>query len=404
MKEYSRTLILLSVFVFLVMLGMTLISPILPLYATAMGASVFMVSLLVAVFALSRMLLDLPAGMLGAKYHPKTLILFGMALVCLSSILCGFARDYWVLLLGRVIEGVGSAFYTTMSTTLLALVVPEKTRGKSMSLYTGMLLLGGIFGPGVGGLIASVWGLQAPFFFYALVVGIGFVLVALMIEKTAVPHNVRPITFNDVRQVVKDPSVMLVNLATLSLFFTRAGLTATVTPLFAYKNLGISEVMLGLTLTCTSLCMFFTMTPSGSYTDKHGRKPSMIAALVLTGAVAAFIPFTQSYLSFVGVMVIYGATLGLSGPISAWLIDLTPKERLGVSMGVFRTVNDAGFVLGPLVLGGIAGATMNDGKISYVPYMVAAIYLFIVGFILIKVRDPVAEGKRPKAASGSLET
>lgn len=404
MKEYGKTLILLSVFVFLVMLGMTLISPILPLYATTMGASVFMVSLLVAVFALSRMLLDLPAGMLGAKYHPKSLILLGMALVSGSSILCAVAPNYWVLLLGRVIEGVGSAFYTTMSTTLLALVVPEKTRGESMGFYTGMLLLGGIFGPGVGGLIASIWGLRAPFYFYALVVGIGFVLVATMIERTAIPHNVRPITFKDVRQVVKDPSVMLVNLATLSLFFTRAGITATVTPLFAYKNLGISEFLLGLTLTSTSLFMFFTMTPSGTYTDKHGRKPSMIAALVLTGAVAAFIPFTRNYLSFVGMMVCYGATLGLSGPISAWLIDLTPKERLGVSMGVFRTVNDAGFVMGPLVLGGIAGATMNDGRISYVPYMVAAIYLFVVGSVLIKARDPVAEGKRPKAAPGSLET
>ena len=102
--------ITLSTFVFLVMMGLSLISPVLPLYAMSFGASVFMVSLLVAAFAVSRMLLDLPAGLLGSRYHPKSLMLFGLALISSSSILCALAPNYWMLLLGRIIEGAGSGF------------------------------------------------------------------------------------------------------------------------------------------------------------------------------------------------------------------------------------------------------------------------------------------------------
>ena len=91
MKKELRMVVTLSSFVFLVMMGLSLISPVLPLYAMAFGASVFMVSMLVAAFAVSRMLLDLPAGLLGSRYHPKSLMLFGLALISSSSVLCALA-------------------------------------------------------------------------------------------------------------------------------------------------------------------------------------------------------------------------------------------------------------------------------------------------------------------------
>jgi len=393
MRPELRMVITLSAFVFLVMMGLSLISPILPLYAMAFGASVFMVSMLVAGFAVTRMLLDLPAGILGSRYHPKSLMLFGLALISSSSILCAFAPNYWVLLVGRIIEGAGSGFYTTMSTTLLVMSVPRDSRGKYMSIFTAMLLLGGIIGPGVGGLIAARFGLQAPFFFYALVTAIGFVLVLVLIERSEVPRARDGISLGDVRTVLRRPSVLLVNLATFSLFFTRAGVSSTVVPLFAYQNLHLDEAMLGGILTFTALSTFATMTPSGTYTDKHGRKPSMMACLALTGLVTVLIPFAANLAGFVVLMMGYGLTLGLSGPMAAWMSDLVPREQLGPAMGLFRTVNDAGFFAGPLVLGAVAQSTMDGTQLSYVPFVVAGIFLFVITSVLIKARDPVGEGK-----------
>jgi MFS family permease len=385
--------ITLSTFVFLVMMGLSLISPILPLYAMAFGASIFMVSMLVAAFAVSRMILDLPAGLLGSKYHPKSIMLLGLALISSSSILCALAPNYWVLFAGRLIEGAGSGLYTTMSTTLLAMSVPPETRGRYMSIFTAMLLLGSITGPGVGGVIAAVWGLRAPFFFYALVTAVGFLLVLLLIERSAVPRAREKISLDDLKAVVRTPSVVAVNLATFALFFTRAGVSSTVVPLFAYKNLHMTEAVLGGILTLTAFSTFATMTPSGTYTDRHGRKPSMMACLVLTGLVIILVPFATGYVSFVMIMIGYGLTLGLSGPMAAWMSDLVPRERLAPAMGLFRTVNDAGFFVGPLVLGSVAGATLAGDQLTYVPFALAGVFLFTITLILVGARDPVGEGK-----------
>ena len=393
MKKELRMVITLSAFVFLVMMGLSLISPVLPLYAISFGANVFMVSMLVAAFAVSRMLLDLPAGLLGSRYHPKSLMLFGLALISSSSVLCALAPNYWVLLVGRIIEGAGSGFYTTMSTTLLVMSVPQENRGKYMSIFTAMLLLGGITGPGVGGLVASLWGLRAPFFFYAMVTAIGFVLVLLLIERSETPRAKESISLLDLKAVINIPSVLLVNLATFSLFFTRAGITSTVVPLFAYKNIGMTEVVLGGILTTTAFSTFLTMTPSGSYTDRHGRKPSMMACLALTGVITMLIPLATSYFGFVGLMTAYGLTLGLSGPMAAWISDLVPRDKLAPAMGLFRTVNDAGFVAGPVVLGSVAGATLDGGRLTFWPFLIAGIFLFAITVLLLKARDPVGEGK-----------
>ena len=241
--------------------------------------------------------------------------------------------------------------------------------------------------------IAAAWGLRAPFFFYALVTAIGFALVLVMVERSETPRAKEKISLVDLKVVVKTPSVFLVNLATFSLFFTRAGVSSTVVPLFAYKNLDMSEVVLGSILTLTAFSTFVTMIPSGSYTDKHGRKPSMMACLALTGMVTVLIPFSTGYLGFVAVMIGYGLTLGLSGPMAAWMSDLVPRDRLGPAMGLFRTVNDAGFVAGPVVLGSVAGATMDGDRLTYIPFALAGLYLFVITVILVKARDPVGEGK-----------
>lgn len=395
-------IISLSACVFLVMMGYTIVSPVLPLYALTMGASFSAVSFLVSAFALTRMCLDLPAGLLGSRFHPKDLMMAGVATVSLASVVCALAPNYWVLLVGRLLEGAGSAFYTTMSTTTLAMTAPKEARGKHLSIYTSMILFGSVSGPSIGGVTARYFGLSAPFWVYAGVTAFGILLVHVALSKSDMPRASEKVTVADLREHVKDRSAMLVNLATFSLFFLRAGVGATLVPLFAYKNLGLTEDVLGVTLTATALCTFATIVPSGTFTDRHGRRPSMMACLMLAGLTTLLIPFSWNYPSFVGFMLLYGLTLGLSGPMAAWIADLVPREKLAPAMGLFRTINDAGMVAGPAVLGSTAGITGANSTVTFVPFAVAAGYLALIGLLLAFARDPVGEGRPPSKGIGPI--
>lgn len=83
-----------------------------------------------------------------------------------SSALCGFAASYGELLFWRAVGGLGSAMFTISATALLLASVGPELRGRASGLYQGGFLLGGMTGPAIGGLLATI-SLTAPFFFYA---------------------------------------------------------------------------------------------------------------------------------------------------------------------------------------------------------------------------------------------
>ncbi|MBE0525904.1 MAG: MFS transporter, partial [Candidatus Thorarchaeota archaeon] len=176
--EYEGSIVIvlnLSLVTLLVLLGLSMVAPILPTYAESFQVSYIFVGFVISSFALARMFLDIPAGLLSKKFDKKKIMIGGLVLIYISSILAGIASDYIILVIARLIEGAGSALYVTTATVYLAQISGKEKRGQWMSFYMGMLLLGSIFGPTFGGIIADAYGIRAPFFAYALIMGLGII-------------------------------------------------------------------------------------------------------------------------------------------------------------------------------------------------------------------------------------
>jgi len=364
---------------FLVLLGLSMVSPILPTYAESFQISYTLVGFVISSFAITRMLLDMPAGILSRKFDKKKIMISGLILISVSSILAGLAPNYITLIIARMIEGAGSALYVTTATVFLVQISGEEKRGQWMSLYMGMLLLGAIFGPTFGGIIADTYGMRAPFFAYAIITGLA-VIPTLVLPKLANSGNVsshlnlREIV-RDMLQVLSNPSFLLVSFAVFTLFFLRTGVRTTLVPLFAANNLGLDSTAIGLILTIGGITTALTIVPMGKFSDKIGRK------LTLSIAVA-----------------IYGAVIGLSGPAAAYVTDVSPQDKLEISMGLYRMISDFGFVVGPLLLGFLADVTATpvegasqSGLIGVLPFAVASVILIVAFFVLLKAADPVRD-------------
>jgi DHA1 family multidrug resistance protein-like MFS transporter len=399
-----QTLILLnlSFVTFLVMLGLSFVSPILPSYAESFQVSYIEVGLVISSFAVTRMVLDIPTGFLLKRVDKRVVMVAGLVLIVASSIIAGVAPDYNVLLVGRTIEGAGSALYVTAATVFLAQIAGKEKRGHAMGIYSGMLLLGSIFGPTFGGIVASVYGIRAPFFAYALVVGIGliptFVLPKMNNSNGSNSSFKLRYAFADMRSILVYPSFFLASLATFVLFFMRTGVRSMLVPLFAANNLGLGSSDIGLVLTVAGITTAATMVPMGSLSDKIGRRNPLIVCLLLTAAATMWIPFSSNLLFLSLSLAAYGAVIGLSGPIAAFVTDVSPPDKLELSMSLYRMISDIGFIVGPLLLGYLAD---TSGKLSFVgtsnvhigefPFLVAALIAVLVGFALLKARDPVKE-------------
>lgn len=391
MKQRLFVILNLSLVSSFVILGVSIISPVLPQYALSFSIPVALVGWAISAFALARVVMDIPAGFLADRFGRKRNMIFGLLLIILSSIVAGTANNYAWLILARIVQGIGSALYVTSATTWVAQVTAGESRGRYMALYSGLIFAGSSFGPTIGGYIAFHFGLHAPFYAYATFALVGLI-ATLPLKETAdsAQTTQSKMRVKDVPSVLLNRPFLLVNCSVLALFFLRSGLRSTLVPLYASLNLGLSEDKIGILMTvaavATALCTF----PSGFLSDKVGRKKPIMACLFLSGIVALLIPLQGSLNSLIGVMAFYGLATGLQGSIAAWPADVAPKDKLGTSMGVYRVMGDIGMVLGPITVSYVADYT-GDLTVTFAPFLIPAILCFITGVLMIWAKDPAAK-------------
>jgi DHA1 family multidrug resistance protein-like MFS transporter len=391
MKRRLFVILNLSLVSGFVILGISIISPVLPQYALSFSIPVALVGWAVSAFALARMVMDIPAGVLADRFGRKRNMVFGLILIILSSIAGGTADNYIWLISARIAEGLGSALYVTSATTWVAQVTAGESRGRYMSLYSGLIFAGTAFGPTIGGYAAVHFGLRAPFFAYAFFAFIGLMATLPLKEPTDTAQATRAkVRMRDVPSVLLNGPFLLVNCSVLALFFLRAGVRSTLVPLYASLNLGLTEDRIGILLTVaaivTSVCTF----PSGWLSDRVGRKRPIMACLFLSGIAVLLVPLQQSLGGLMGIMAFYGLATGLQGSIAAWPADVAPKDKLGTAMGVYRVMGDIGLVLGPITVTYIAGY-IGHSTVTFTPFLVPALLCFVVGVLMIWAKDPASK-------------
>jgi len=383
MKQRLFVILNLSLVSGCVILGVSIISPVLPQYALSFSIPIALVGWAISAFALARVVTDIPAGFLADRFGRKIIMISGLVLIIVSAIQAGLADTYAWLIFARIVGGIGSALYMTASTTWVAQISAGKSRGRYMALYTGLVFAGTAFGPTVGGYTAAHFGLNAPFFAWAAL-GVAGLIATLPLKETAERSKMR---VKDILSVLSNRPFMLVNCAVLAMFFLRVGVRSTLVPLYAYLNLGLSEERIGILLTVAAVATAASTFLSGWLSDRVGRKRPVMACLFLSGIVVLFIPSQGSPADLMGIMALYGLATGLQGSMAAWPADVAPKGRLGISMGVYRVMADVGMFLGPITVTYIAGYT-GDETVTFMPFLAPAILAFVVGVLMIWAKDP----------------
>jgi len=388
MKQRLFVILNLSLVSGCVIMGVTIISPVLPQYAPLFSIPVALVGWAISAFALARVVTDIPAGFLADRFGRKNIMILGLVLVILSATGAGLADTYAWLIFARVVGGAGSALYMTAGITWVAQASAGKARGRYMSVYQGLLLAGTVFGPPIGGYTAARFGLSAPFFTWAAL-GVASLIATIPLKEPADSSqaNRSEMRIKDVLGVLSNHPFMLVNCAVLALFFLRLGVQSTLVPLYADLNLGLSEDRIGLLLMVAAVATAASTFPAGWLSDRVGRKRPVMACLFLTGIAVLLIPSQESVAGLMGIMAFYGLATGLQGSIAAWPADVASKDKLGISMGVYRVMMDMGMVLGPITATYIAGYT-GDQTVTFTPFLVPALVVFVVGVLMIWAKDP----------------
>src|SRR3954453_2670313 len=158
------------------MVGLTMIVPLLPFYATELGASATVVGLLVSAFSVAQLAVAPLWGNFSDRYGRRPAILAGLLLTSCAYVIFGFAGSVPVLLLSRLVQGLGGGTIGVVQAYVADASSPEE-RTKSLGWLSAVTSLGAVAGPAFGSAMISIGGRAAP--------GIGAAALALLVAGFA---------------------------------------------------------------------------------------------------------------------------------------------------------------------------------------------------------------------------
>jgi DHA1 family multidrug resistance protein-like MFS transporter len=351
-----KNLLILSFTLVVVTLGFGLVMPIIPFYMDQFGAGGLELGLLVASYAVMRLIFGPIWGSLSDCIGRKPVMLIGILGYGITMVGFGLATQLWMMFVARILSGVLSSATSPTTMAYISDSTSEEERGGGMGLLGAAAGLGTIFGPALGGLLAE-HSLATPFF-----VAAGLSLAAMLLIILFLPESLEKEaqSTENIDRPLLDPRAWLeaifspIGPLLLLAFFATSGMMLFygILGLYALNRFGSGTEQVGYIFTILGLVTVIGQgLIVGPFTKRYGDLP-----LIKTG-------FLLSAISMLGVMMAGSYTLlllaiALFSLFSAVLIpaitSLTSKQTTmsqGVTMGLNNSFISLGRIFGPLVGG-----------------------------------------------------
>ncbi|GAB7094394.1 MFS transporter [Halolamina litorea] len=338
--------------------------PILPALGSVIGASAFVVGLILSINRFTRLLLATPAGQVLDRFGTRRPMLIGLVVQGLVPFgyvlgldpgpipLSGAALFF----LSRAVWGVGSAFVFVGAFTTVTHVTSPANRGKWVGYMRGGQSLGFPAGLILGGVLSEAYG-NSGAFVIAGVLGLFAAFVAFVVLPNVEGSSTATTRLRDLPAVVRsDARVFGIGATNFSVRLLYAGILLSTAVLYTTEN-GISLGSLGETgasgivMAVSVLAMSVTTLLVGRLSDGlPSRTYTVIPALGLLASGFALLAFLPTVEGTVAGVAMIGIGVGGTGPpLLAYLGDIAPGEDVGKLGGVYNVFGDLGSTIGPLV-------------------------------------------------------
>lgn len=160
----------------LAVLNLTMLSPALPSIMEDLQVSATTAQWLTSVYALvEAVVIPLSAYLVG-RFTTRQLYISALSVFTLGSLAAALAPNFWVLLLGRIMQAACTGAVMPMVFTVILLVFPREKRGTAMGVIGLIIGFAPAVGPSLSGLLVDSVGWRALF---AIVTTLGVVVVVL---------------------------------------------------------------------------------------------------------------------------------------------------------------------------------------------------------------------------------
>ncbi len=391
-----QTLITLLLSVFIALLGIGIIIPIMPVFATELGASGFSLGMIIAAFSVSRGLLQPVVGNLSDKFGRKWFLVAGLFIYGLVGLLIPQATSVVDLILIRGFHGVGSAMIVPIAMAYMSFLAPEGQDGRYMGYLNIAIFCGIGCGPIFGGFFSDMWGMGAAFYAMALLSFAAFILVF-----RNMPAYVPPQTKGQAGLFLS-MSRMMRRRRTVGILSARYATMLMMVPTMAFLPLLMAEwqnvtgLQIGIVIAGRTLVNALLQVPFGKLADRHNKLHLLLAGTVCMSLAMSLVPLGTTVVQMLLLYMLLGIGEAITWPVLGAYASEEGRNHFGhgTMMGVFSLAMSAGVFTGAM----LAGYSMDNMGIEWAFYItsVAIIVLTTGSAFLIYSGEQLEDGEKQR--------
>ena len=358
----------------------------LPIIGAELGLSFSQIGLIMTCLYLAGAVANVPGGVLVDTVARKGLLMaISLFWVGFPYLLMSFTHSYLMLLLCVAMVGAGNSLWHPSAIPTLARCFPQR-KGLVLSLH-GM---GGNAGDAVAPLVVGA--LLAVLSWREVVVlnvvpGLVMSLLLLVFLGTVQLGRKRPAVAGlgaeaapaqtmaqyaaGLRQLLRSRSLVLLSTSSAFRSMTQNALL-TFLPLYLAHEMGYSVFLIGASMFALQAAGLAAAPLAGHLSDRIGRRSVLVSSMAMTAVVLLAMALIGKSPAFVALVAVLGFFLYAIRPvIQAWLLESTPRNMGGSSIGILFGAQSLGASVAPLIGGLIADR-----------YGLGATFYFLAGTIV----------------------
>ncbi|MFM1650526.1 MFS transporter [Brevibacillus sp. B_LB10_24] len=369
MAQSTKNLFGLAGVPLVMVLGNSMLIPVLPTMKSVLHLTSFQSSLLITAFSIAAGIVIPLAGYLSDRFNRKAVVLIALSVYGIGGLLAGMAALWWqnpytFIMIGRVLQGIGAAGTAPIAMALVGDLFNGAAESRALGLLETSNGLGKVLSPIIGSLLALIaW--YMVFLAFPVICGITLLFFAFFVKEKQRKKEPMPFKqyLGSIKQVFKKHGKWLVPAFFIGsiCLFTLFGVLFYLSDLFEEKY-GIDGVLKGGFLAIPLLAMSITAYLSGAIIKK---KLTLMRVFIISGMLLLALSyllasFVKNVYLLVGILVIGSIGTGMILPcLNSMIIGAVKKSERGMITSLYNGVRFIGVAVGPPVFTWLLGFSTN---------------------------------------------
>ena len=381
MNKKNLTIIFLTTL--MAVLGVASITPAFPSISKHFNISPTEVTLLITVFTLPGIFLAPVVGVLADRIGRKIILIPSLFLFGIAGAACFFTTNWEILLLMRLLQGIGAASLGSINVTLIGDLFSGEQRGEIMGYNASILSIGTALYPTIGGALAMA-GWQFPFLIPLLAIPVAIFTIFWL-------KNPEPIKQQNLSEYLKktwkninQKTVWGLFVINVLLFVILYGAFLSYFPQLLEERLDATAMHIGLLMSAFSFITAITASQKSKINRQFSSKKQLNFSFIMYFVSMLLLSFVSEWWHLALPLVTFGLAHGILIPeIHTLLVGFTPLSERAGFMSINSLVLRFGQTIGPLFIG-IFYALGGVG-IAFIGGAIIALIMLTVSFFMVKL-------------------